>query len=257
MVIQQSFRTPRDQQFTQLVPPKKHVPDEIVELSKKASTATISYMLYSQGFRFVYMEGVLPLKEGTVMAGRAFTLRYLPRREDHSQMGPGRHNYAQHVAIESVGSGEVLVVDARGNAKAGIFGDILVARMEFRGSVGLVTDGALRDSPYLKGSGFPCFVGGVHGYGHSPEHWAADVQLAVACGNVTVYPGDLIVGDDDGVVVCPQAIAEEIIKEAVDEEDREVFMREAVEQGVPVNDIHPLSTEMEAKYEGWRESRKS
>lgn len=255
MANQQSFRTPKDEQFTRLVPTQKHVSDEIVELSKKASTATISYMLYSQGFRFVCMEGVLPIKEGTVMAGRAFTLRYLPRREDHSQMGPGRPNYAQHIAIETIGSGEVLVVDARGNAKAGIFGDILVARMEYRGSVGLVTDGALRDAPFLRASGFPCFVGGIHPYGHSPEHWAADVQLAVACGGVTVYPGDLIVGDDDGVVVCPQAIAEEIIREAVDEENREVFMRKIVENGASVNDIHPLSPEMENEYQGWLKGR--
>ena len=254
MVIDQGFTTPREEQFSQLVPPKKDIPNEIMELAKKASTATISGMLFRKGFRFVYMAGVLPLKEGTVMAGRAYTLRYLPRREDHSQMGPDRPKYAQHIAIETVGPGDVLVVDGRGNTDAGIFGDILIARMRFRGAAGLVTDGALRDTTYLRTQDFPCFVRGVHGYAHSPQHWATDVQLPIACGNVTVYPGDLIVGDDDGVVMCPQAVAEEIIREAVDEEQHEVFVRELVDKGASVNEVHPLSPEMEAQYGEWRKT---
>ena len=131
-----------------LVPPEKEITQELIEMAKKASTATISGALSKRGFRFVYMAGVLPInkKEGTVMAGRAYTLRYLPRREDHNSEND-RAGYAEHVAIESVGPGDVLIIDARGNVGAGVFGDRLVARMVYRGAAGMVTDGAMRDVP--------------------------------------------------------------------------------------------------------------
>ncbi len=257
MALQQGFGTPRHLQITVLKPEQVHVSDEVLELAKKTSSATISGILARMGFRFVYMTGVKPIKEGLVMAGRAYTLRYLPKREDHSQMGSGRPNYAQHVAIESIGPGEVLVVDTRGNTRAGIFGDMLVARMKYRGAVGLVTDGALRDTPYIKSIGYPVFAQGTHGYAHSAEHWAMDTQLPIACGDVTVYPSDLVVGDDDGVVVCPQAIAEEVVNQAIAEEAHEEFSRELIEKGASINDVHPLSEEMEKQYEVWRKNRKA
>ena len=159
-----------------------------------------------------------------------------------------RDQYAEHVAVESVGVGDVLVVSARGSIHAGIFGDRLVARMKFRGAAGLVTDGAIRDVPYLREQDFPVFVRAPHGYGHIVEHWAMDVQLTVECGNVTVYPGDLLVGDDDGVVVCPQAIAEEVIENSIAQEVEETFTRELLEEGYSVNDVHGnLPPELEAR----------
>ncbi len=258
MVSKQNSTTLHRLQATILTPPTKRIPDEILEIAKKASTATISFVLFRQNFRFIYMAGVQPLRPGTVMAGRAYTLRYLPRREDYSQlMGEDRRNYAEHIAIESIGPGEVLVVDARGNTDAGIFGDLLTSRIKYRGAAGVVTDGAVRDTPYLKSMDFPFFVRGAHGYGHIAEHWASDVQLPIACGNVTVCPGDLVVGDDDGVVVCPQAIAEEVVKEAMSTEEHEMFVRELItNQGVSVNDYHPLTPEMQAQFEKWRKTHK-
>ena len=239
-----------------LYPPTKQLSDKFLERAKKASTATISGMLSQRGFRFVYMAQVLPIKPGTVMAGRAYTLRYIPRREDLSSAGPERPKYAEHVAIESVGPGDVLVLDARGNTNAGVFGDRLIARMKFRGSVGLVTDGALRDIPYLRNSDFPIFISAPHGYGHTAEHWAMDVQLPVACGNVAVFPGDLVVGDDDGVVVVPQAIADEVINESIAMEEEEAFTRELLEKGYSVNEVHGhLPPEIQAEYDKWRKAR--
>ncbi len=242
-----------------LTPPKKFLTADLLARAKRASSATISWELNKLGFRFVYMAGVLPLKAGSVFAGRAYTLRYLPRREDHPMFPiplEVRSQYAEHVAVESVGEGDVLVVSARGNVQAGIFGDRLVARMNYLGAAGLVTDGAIRDVPYLREQDFPVFVRAPHGYGHIAEHWAMDVQLAVECGNVTVYPGDLLVGDDDGVVVCPQAIAEEVIEKAVAQEVEETFTRELLEEGYSVNDVHgDLPPELEARYQAWRRSQ--
>ncbi len=241
---------------TVLYPPTRQLDDKLLEITKKASTATISGMLQRRGFRFVYMAQVLPLKPGTVTAGRAYTLRYIPQREDLTSAGPERHKYAEHVAIESVGPGDILVLDARGNTKAGVFGDRLIARMEYRGAAGLVTDGALRDIPYLRDSDFPIFIRAPHGYGHTAEHWAMDVQIPVACGNVAVFPGDLVVGDDDGVVVCPQAIAEEVINESIAQEEEETFTRELLEKGYSINDVHgQLPPNLQADYEKWRKTR--
>ncbi len=241
---------------TVLYPPEKHLDDSLFELSKQASTATISGMLQRRGFRFVYMAQVVPLKPGTVVVGRAYTLRYIPRREDLSSRGPERYNYAEHVAIESVGPGDVLVIDARSNTNAGVFGDRLVTRMQYRGAVGLVTDGAIRDVPYLKDMDFPIFVRAPHGYAHGAEHWAMDVQLPISCGNVAVFPGDLVMGDDDGVVIVPQAMAEDVIKEAIAEEEEETFTRELLEKGYSVNDLHgTLPPDIQAEYERWRQAR--
>lgn len=236
--------------------PKKHVSDELIETAKKASSATISYELQKRGFRFVYMAGVLPVRAGTIVAGRAYTLRYLPRREDHPQYPFTREvseKYAEHVAIEAVGKGDVLVIDARGNVGAGVFGDRLVARMEYREAAGLVTDGAIRDVPYLKGQKFPVFIRAPHGNGHNAEHFAMDVQLPISCGNVLVYPGDLLVGDDDGVVVCPQAIAEEVIRDAVAQEEEETFTRELIQEGAHIVSVHgTLTGETLERYKKWR-----
>ena len=141
MIFKQGPATDDIHAKTVLTPPKKYLSGTLLKLARKASSATISAELGKKGFRFVYMAGVRPLKPGTVMAGRAYTLRYLPRREDHNSYGPDRDKYAEHVGIESLGPGDVLVVDARGNTDAGVFGDRLIARMEYLGSAGLVTDG--------------------------------------------------------------------------------------------------------------------
>ena len=251
--------SPQNTASSPLRPPTKFLSVEFLEKAKQASSATISWELNKRGFRFVYMAGVLPLKAGSVFSGRAYTLRYLPRREDHPMFPipmEARHLYPEHVAVESVGPGDVLVVSARGNVHAGIFGDRLVARMHFLGAAGLVTDGAIRDVPYLRDQDFPVFVRAPHGYGHMSEHWAADVQLPVDCGNVTVYPGDLLVGDDDGVVVCPQAIAEEVIEGAIAQEVEETFTRTLLEEGYTVNQVHgDLPPDLQARYQQWRRSR--
>ncbi len=250
MVVRQSERSGH------LTPPKHYLSKELLESAKKTSSATVSGVLSGMGFRFVYMAGVHPVRPGSMVVGRAYTLRYLPRREDLTQNGPDRQSYAQTLAIESMGAGDVLVVDARGNTEAGVFGDLLAARMEYRGAAGLVTDGALRDTPYLRTIAFPCFVRGAHGYGHPSEHWAADVQLPIACGGVLVYPGDLIIGDDDGVAVCPQALAEDVVQRAVEQETHELYARELISKGVPIEEAHPpFSAERESAYQAWRKER--
>ena len=168
-----------------------------------------------------------------------------------------RHLYPEHVAVESVGPGDVLVVSARGNVHAGIFGDRLVARMHFPWSrrTRHRWRNPRRSISQRPGLSRLC-ARAPHGYGHMSEHWAADVQLPVDCGNVTVYPGDLLVGDDDGVVVCPQAIAEEVIEGAIAQEVEETFTRTLLEEGYTVNQVHgDLPPDLQARYEEWRRSR--
>ncbi|MBI2885623.1 MAG: ribonuclease activity regulator RraA [Chloroflexi bacterium] len=234
----------------------KPAPTNLLERLKDSSSATVVGVLNQMGYRFVFMQGVLPLRPGSKLVGQAVTLRYLPRREDHVVTQETRPSYAQHVAIESVQRGDVLVVDARGVVDAAIFGDLLVSRLRYRGGAGLVTDGALRDSPYLRTLDFPCFVRSAHGSAHNAWHFAMDVNLPIACGGVLVEPGDILVGDDDGVVVIPGALGEEVADRALDQESKETFTRELIDRGASINDVHPLTPEMLAQYQEWLKSRR-
>lgn len=230
---------------------------DLLNKFKHASSATISSTLAKKGYRFIYMAGIRPLKPGAKLVGRAITLRYLPSREDHVVSPDSRQSYAQQIALEKMGEGDVLVVDARGNLDAGIFGDLYVARIGFRKSAGVVTDGCFRDAPYLRTVDFPCFASSVHGHAHATQHWAVDVNLPVSCGNVLVNPGDVIVGDDDGVVVVPKEIAEEVCEISVTQESKEEFLRDLLEQGEPVQrfDVDPFTDELESRYQSWKKSK--
>ncbi len=233
-------------------------PLDLLETLKETSSATVSMTLYRMGYRLIYMSGVRPIRAGAKLVGRAVTLRYLPKREDHVVTSETRRTYAQQLALESVGKGDVLVVDARGNTDAGIFGDIYASRIRYRGAAGVVTDGALRDSPYLRTIDFPCFVRSVHGFAHNAQHWAADMNLPIACGNVLVEPDDILVGDDDGVAVIPRKLAEEVAEVSVKQENKEVFLRELIDKGESVQrfDVDPFTPEMQQRYEEWLKERR-
>lgn len=232
------------------------ISSDILEQLRIPSTATIWAQLARRGLRQPFMAGVKPLRSGQRMVGQAFTLRYIPAREDLDWAGSTDNlTDPQRVAVESVGPGDVLVVDARGDVRAGSAGAILCARMQARGAAGVVTDGAFRDSPEIAASGLPAYARAMHAAANKTVHHPVDLQRPIACGGVAVYPGDLLVGDDEGVVVIPRHLAAEVAAEAVAQERREEFILDKVKRGASIIGVYPPNAETLAEYEEWRKHR--
>jgi regulator of RNase E activity RraA len=219
-------------------------------------TATLSALLMRRGVRSVFMAGVLPLNPERHMVGRAFTLRYLPAREDMPG-GEGLDDLTnlQRQGVETVGPGEVFVIDARGNTNAGSMGDILATRVFKRGAAGIVTDGAFRDTPSIRALDRPVYARGMHAAVNTTQHFAADLQVPIACGGVMVCPGDVLVGDGEGVIVVPQAMAAEVAAEAVEYEPKEIFIRELIDSGRSIKGVYPPDADTLAAYERWKQKQ--
>ena len=184
------------------------------------------------------------------MAGYARTVRYLPLREDLSAAyGAGMN--AQKRAIEEIRPGEVLVIEARGDPTAGTIGDILGLRAQVRGAVGIVTDGAIRDSVALAGLEIPVYHAAVHPAVLGRRHVPWETGVTVACAGATIQPGDILVGDADGVVVLPPPIAAEVLAEAKEQERQEEFIASRVALGEPLDGLFPLSDARRPDYEAW------
>lgn len=229
------------------------VPADVPGMLLAVSVATLSVQLRRRGLHHVHLDGVKPLRPGARFAGPARTLRYLPFREDVFEEHGGGHN-AQKQAIEAVGPGEVLVMEARRDPSAGTIGDILALRAQVRGAAAIVTDGAARDGATVAGLDIPVFAAGTHpavlGRRHVP--WEGDV--AIGCGGALVRPGDFVVGDDDGVLVIPAGIAAEIAADAVEQERQERFVIEQVRAGHAIAGLYPLGKRWMAEYERWTET---
>ncbi len=220
---------------------------------ENVGTATLSTLLMRRGVQSVFLAGVLPLNPHKHMVGRAFTLRYLPAREDMPG-GEGLDDLTnlQRQGVETVGPGEVFVIDAHGNTDAGCLGDILAARIFKRGATGIVTDGAFRDTPSIRTLGQPVYARGMHPAVSTTQHFAADIQIPIACGGVMVCPGDVLVGDGEGVIVVPQAMAAAVAAEATDYEPKEIFIRELIDSGRSIKGVYPPDAETLAAYEQWK-----
>jgi 5-oxopent-3-ene-1,2,5-tricarboxylate decarboxylase / 2-hydroxyhepta-2,4-diene-1,7-dioate isomerase len=158
----------------------------------------------------------------------------------------------QRKGVETVGPGEVFCIDARGNTNAGSLGDILAARIFKRGATGLVTDGAFRDSPTIRALGQPVYARAMHAAVNTTQHFAADIQVPIACGGVMVCPGDVLVGDGEGVIVLPQAMAAEVAAEAAEYEPKEIFIRELIDSGRSIKGVYPPDAETLAAFEQWK-----
>ncbi|MCL4535277.1 MAG: ribonuclease activity regulator RraA [Bacteroidetes bacterium] len=237
------------------MPQFKRLPAETLEKLKLVSTATASGMLLKIGIRNTFMEGVYPLCPDKVMVGQAFTLRYLPRREDIEEERGSRPR-PQRLAIEGVGPGDVLVVDARGEMGCAVAGDILLTRVKVRGAAGFVTDGTLRDTPYIRTMDYPVYVRGANGQPSTRDFTDIGVNEPVACGGVAVLPGDVILGDGEGVVVIPLKHAQKIADEGWERERLEVFIREQVEKGASTLDAYPPNEEYMRRYQEWVKAQK-
>ena len=227
--------------------------EDLVARLTEAPTAGLSAQLRARGLNNVVIEGVAPLQPGAKVVGTAKTLRFVPNREDLFKSHGGGYN-AQKQAFDSIRPGEVIVIEARGESGSGTLGDILALRAKSLGATGVITDGGVRDSAEVAGI-LPVFATAknpaVLGRRHVP--WESDV--AVACGNATVLPGDVIVADDDGAIVIPRDLAEEVVDAALAKEIEDGWVADQVAAGNPIEGLFPPKGEWKAKFEDWKASR--
>ncbi|MGV3683891.1 MAG: ribonuclease activity regulator RraA [Acidovorax sp.] len=206
------------------------------------STATLTTVLFKRGFRNVFLQEVRPLNPATArMVGLAFTLRYIPAREDLDGLDAfDDPAHPQRVAVETCPAGHVLVMDSRGDATAASSGNILVTRLMRRGVAGVVTDGGFRDSPEIAAMPFPAFHQRPSAPTNLIRHHAIDINLPIACGGVSVYPGDVLVGDAEGVVCIPRHIADDVAREAYVQTIYETWVEERIGAGDSLIGTYPL-----------------
>ncbi|MEG3615240.1 fumarylacetoacetate hydrolase family protein [Isoptericola haloaureus] len=220
----------------------------------RAPVAALSAQLRSRGLDDVTVDGVVPLHPGQKLVGTARTLRFVPNRPDLFRAHGGGYN-AQKRVFDAVGPDEVIVIEARGEAGSGTLGDILAIRARERGAAGIVTDGGVRDVTAVTEVGIPVYCAGAHpavlGRKHVP--WEGDVT--VACGGTTVQPGDVLVGDADGVLVIPPDLVEEVVDAALAKEDEDAWVAEQVAAGHPVEGLFPPTGAWREKYDAWRAAR--
>ncbi len=214
------------------------------------STATITTILLKKGLRNVWLRGTAPLRNGQErVVGPAFTLRFVPAREDLATPASWSSPTSTRAAIEAMPEGVVTVVDAMGVKDAGIFGDILCARMHKRGVVALITDGVLRDLEGVEASGLPVWCSGIAAPPSVAGLTFVGWQDPIACGGVAVFPDDLIVADRDGAVVVPQALIEEVAELGLEQERLEGWIMHEVNQGAALPGLYPINDENRARYE--------
>jgi regulator of RNase E activity RraA len=223
---------------------------EVRDKLRRVSTSTLATQLYKRGFRQPTLLGVRPLSavvDGFV--GEAFTMRFIPAREDVNTLDPYRSgNTLQWEAIETVPPGHVIVVDSRGDTSAASGGDMLMTRAMKRGAAGFVTDGGLRDGHVLSELPFATYASTVTITTRAAWHHVADLQVPIGCAGVAVYPGDVLVGDRDGVVVIPRALAEEIADPALGQEQLEAYIGTKIRAGEPLSGNYPPGEQTIAEY---------
>jgi len=227
------------------------------EQLEAVTTATLTTVLLKKGLRNVWMRGAKPLRAGQKrLVGEAFTLRFVPAREDLATPASWASPISTRAAIEAMPDGCIAVVDAMGCQDAGIFGDILCARMARRGVAGLVTDGVVRDLAGVLGTGLPVWCAGAAAPPSVAGLTFVAWQEPVGCGGVAVFPGDVIVVDDDGAVLIPQAMVEAVTAEAVEQERHEGWIMGEVDKGIPLPGLYPMNAETKARYETWAQTQK-
>ena len=233
------------------------VATEVLELLKQVSTATLSSQLSRRGFKQLFMQGVLPLRPDLPMAGQAFTLRYIPAREDLNTIKVFEDRaHPQRAAVETCPPGAVLVMDSRKDPRAASAGSILVTRLMKRGVAGVVTDGGFRDSPEIAELGFPAYHNRPSAPTNLTLHQALDINAPIGCGDVAVFPGDIVVGDREGVVVIPAHLADEIADEAVEMTAFEDFVTSQVQAGASILGLYPpTDPATKDKFAAWRKEQ--
>ncbi|APH44343.1 hypothetical protein BMW26_04690 [Microbacterium sp. 1.5R] len=214
----------------------------------EAPTAGLSSQLRKRGHHSCFIDGVSANLPGSKIVGTAKTLRFVPFREDLFASHGGGYN-AQKRAFDAVGEGEIIVIEARGDATTGTLGDILALRARARGAAGVVTDGGVRDFDAVAEIGLPVFSQGAHPSVLGRRHVPWDSDVTISCGGATVQPGDIIVGDGDGVIVIPPSLAEQVADDALAQEIEDAWIAEQVAAGHPVDGLFPLNAAWREKYE--------
>ena len=218
------------------------------------STATLTTQLFKRGLRNTYLGGLFPLNpEAVRFVGPAFTIRYIPAREDIDKLDAFKDPaHPQRRVIETIPPGHVLVADCRGEVRAASGGGILTTRLRVRGAAAYVTDGGLRDTGEIGGMDFPVFCAGPAAPLNLVAHHAVcDLNVPIGCAGVPVYPGDILVGDREGVVVIPRALAEEVAQDGAEQERLERFLMARIEGGAPLPGTYPPNEETLAAYQAW------
>ncbi|WP_277189003.1 ribonuclease activity regulator RraA [Caballeronia sp. BR00000012568055] len=237
------------------------ISDETIEQLRHVSTATLTTQLFKRGLRNVFLQGVAPLVKPAAgapnMVGPAFTLRNIPAREDLDHVGVFKNpDHPQRKAVETAPAGSVLVQDCRGDRSVASTGSILTTRLKVRGVAGMVSDGCVRDSGTIGDIGLPLFCAGASAPLNLARHHAVDMNVPIACGGVAVYPGDIVVGDVDGVVIVPREMAAEVARDAAEQEIMEEFIAERVQGGAILRGTYPPDESTLAAFAEWRSKRK-
>ncbi|MFQ0815900.1 hypothetical protein AVM02_08270 [Brucella anthropi] len=232
--------------------------DETRAKLKKVSTASVATALYKRGLRNQFIQGSVQVaRKPENMVGQAFTLRYIPAREDRNPITVFRNpDHKQRVAIETCPSGWVLVMDARKDARAATAGSILVTRLALRGAAGIVSDGGFRDVKGIGELDMPAYCAKASAPTNLTLHEAIDINVPISCGDAAVFPGDVLVGDADGVMVIPAHLCEEIADECIGMEVFEDFVLEEVKNGAAIIGLYPCTKEEnQRKFDDWRKGR--
>jgi len=228
----------------------------IIETLKGVSTATLTTVLLKKGLRNVWMRGTKPLRPGQErVVGPAFTLRFVPAREDLATPESWASPISTRAAIEDMPEGCIAVVDAMGVQDAGIFGDILCARMMKRKVAALVSDGVVRDLEGVLASELPVWCDGMAAPPSVAGLTFVGWQQPIACGGVAVFPGDIVVADKDGAVLIPAALLDAVLAEAPEQERMEGWIMTEIDRGVPLPGLYPMNAETKARYQAWKDAQ--
>ena len=223
---------------------------EVIKVLSGITTATITTILLTKGLRNVWMRGTTPLLPGQPrLVGRAFTLRFVPAREDLATPASWGSPISTRAAIEAMPSGAIAVVDAMGVTDAGIFGDILCARRKKRGVAALITDGVVRALAGVVGTGLPVWCQGAAAPASVTSLTFVSWQEPIGCGGVAVFPNDVVVVDDDGAVLIPADLVDAVVAAAPEQEAKESWIMKQVEAGAALPGLYPMNAETKARYD--------
>ena len=228
----------------------------IADALRATSTGTIHTVLLKKGIRRTWMQGPKPaFHAGQRLVGPAFTLRFVPAREDLATPESWSSPISTRAAIEAMPEGCIAVIDAMGVPGAGVFGDILCARMQKRGVAALVTDGVMRDAVGVETTNLPIWCAGVAAPSSVTGLTFVGWNEPIGCGGVAVFPNDIVVADGDGAVVIPAALAADVAKAGPDQELLEMWIMKEVEKGTPLPGLYPMNAETKARYEAEMKQR--
>lgn len=230
--------------------PAMELDAKAIAILSQVTTATLTTVLLKKGLRNLWMRGARPIRTGQPrLVGRAFTLRFVPAREDLATPESWSSPISTRAAIEDMPAGCIAVVDSMGVQDAGIFGDILCARIAKRGVTALVTDGVVRDLHGVLGTGLPVWCSGAAAPASVAGLTFVDWQRPIGCGGVAVFPGDVVVADDDGAVLVPAAMLDHVLEHAPEQERLEGWIMEEVNKGASLPGLYPPNAENKARYE--------